>query len=109
HGAPLAHQPLRLGADLDALSWRQAVRDERRLERDDRLAVAERALDLGRDDDHGIAPSFATHRAAASRASSAPPTRNPAASASPAPVESTTAPGSGAISSSAARNPRAPR
>ena len=40
--------------------------------------------------DHGIAPSFATHRAAASRPSSMPPTRNPAASASPAPVESTT-------------------
>src|SRR5205823_2015629 len=46
-----------------------------------------RLLDGG---DHGIAPSFATHRAAASSPRSMPPTRKPAASASPAPVESTT-------------------
>ena len=42
--------------------------------------------DLLGDADHGIAPSFAQQRAAASRPSSTPPTRKPAASASPAPV-----------------------
>ena len=49
----------------------------------------ERLLDLRRDD-HGIAPSCAQQRAAASRPSVAPPIRKPAASASPAPVVSTT-------------------
>ena len=55
----------------DALSRREAVRDDRRLERDDGLGLAH----LVRDPDHGIVPRLATQRAAASIASSAPPTR----------------------------------
>ena len=43
HGARLAHLALRLEPDLDALARREAVRDERRLERDDRArAIASR-------------------------------------------------------------------
>src|SRR5207248_1807859 len=91
-GPGRAHAPLGLEPHLDPLSRREAVRDERRLERDHRRAIAERPLDLGRELDHGIAPSLATQRPAASAASSGPPTRNPAVSASPAPVESTTGP-----------------
>ena len=67
HGAGLADAPLRLEPDLDALARREAVRDERRLQRDDRPAGAERDGDLLADLDHGIAPSCATQRAAASR------------------------------------------
>src|SRR4051812_21170512 len=86
HRAGGADSIVRLLCDGDPLTRREAVRDERRLERDDGLRVAH----LVRDADHGIAPTCATQRAAASAASSAPPTRKPAASASPAPVVSTT-------------------
>jgi hypothetical protein len=51
------------------------VCDERRLERHGGRAAAQRVGDLGRDLDHGIAPSRATQRAAAWAASSGPPTR----------------------------------
>ena len=62
---------------LDALAGRKAVGDERRLEGDDGAAVGERTRDLLGDDElrHGIDPSCATQRAAASSASSGPPTR----------------------------------
>ena len=76
NGAGRTHLPLRLETHLDALAGREAVRDERRLERDDRAARLERALDFGRDDDaHGVAASFSMQRAAAASAVSAPPTR----------------------------------
>ena len=78
-------------------SGREAVCDERRLERDDAAALASAVRDLLGDADHGIAPSFAQQRAAASRPSSTPPTRKPAASASPAPVGSTTSVGEGGM------------
>ncbi len=77
-GARVAHAPLALEAHRDALAGREAVGDERRLERDHGLPVRKRVCDLVRDPDqisHGIEPSFATHRAAAARASSGPPTR----------------------------------
>ena len=54
------------------------MRDQRRLERDDGSPLGERVPDLGGHDDqilHGIDPSFATQREAASSASSGPPTR----------------------------------
>ncbi len=73
-----AHAPLALETDLDALAGREAVRDERRLERDHRSPVGERMADLVGDPErihHGIEPSFATQRAAAASASSGPPTR----------------------------------
>ena len=78
HGAGVADAPLALEPDLDALARRKAVRDERRLERDDRSPIGQRVADLVRDSDqilHGIEPSFATQRAAAASASSGPPTR----------------------------------
>ena len=90
HRAAVAHRLLGGEPDLDALAGREAVGDERRLERDDAAALAQRLLDLVGDADHGIAPSGAQQRAAASRPSSGPPSRKPAASASPAPVVSTT-------------------
>jgi len=55
----------RLDADGHALARREPVRNERRLERDDGRAPPQRIRDLGRDLDHGIAPSWATQRAAA--------------------------------------------
>jgi hypothetical protein len=51
------------------------MRDERRLERDDRQTAIERLPDLRGDLDHGIAPSCAMQRAAAAAASSGPPRR----------------------------------
>ena len=77
HRAGVADAPLALEPDLDPLAGREAVRDERRLERDDGPPVGERVADLVRDPDrilHGIEPSCATQRAAAASASSAPPT-----------------------------------
>ena len=62
----VAHRALGGEPDLDALAGREAVRDERRLERDDAAAVARARRDLLGDADHGIAPSFAQQRAAAS-------------------------------------------
>ena len=78
HAARCPHAPLALETDLDAFAGREAVRDERRLERDHRSPVCERVADLVRDLEqihHGIEPSFATQRAAAASASSGPPTR----------------------------------
>ncbi len=74
----LAHAPLTLEPDCDAFAGRKAMRDERRLERDDCAPLGERVPDLLRDDDqvpHGIEPSLATQREAAFNASSGPPTR----------------------------------
>ncbi len=94
-------------SDLQPLAGREAMGDERRLERDDRppgvRALPEPPL-RGRASrpsnsyaaGPGIEPSRAMQRAAASRASSGPPTRKPAASASPAPVVSTTSPAAAA-------------
>ena len=89
-------------ADLDP-AGREAVRDEGRLERDDRApssraACTSSAIRISSftarayrpADAIGIAPVRCTQRAAASSARSAPPTIQPAASASPAPVVSTT-------------------
>ena len=78
HGACLADAPLALEPHLDALPGREAVRDERRLERDDRPSFGQCVVDLFGDPDrilHGIEPSCATQRAAAAIASSGPPTR----------------------------------
>src|SRR5262249_50264300 len=63
---------LRREVDLDSDPGREPVRDDRGLERDDRPPSRDRLLNLARDLDHGIAPSFATERAAASTASSGP-------------------------------------
>ena len=52
HGAGRAHLPLRLEPDLDALAGREAVRDERRLERDDGAAGGQRFAHLVGDADH---------------------------------------------------------
>src|SRR6185437_2602953 len=107
-GARLAHPTLRLETDGAAFSCREAVCNQRRLERDDRRGLAY----LFGDHNHGIAPSLPTQRAAASTASSGPPTRKPAAKASPAPVASTTsteAAGNSTRSSPRTSTPRAPR
>ena len=74
----VADAALALEPDLDAFAGREAVRDERRLECDDRLPVGERVRDLIRDGEqvlHGIEPSCATQRAAAASAACEPPTR----------------------------------
>ena len=92
-GAGRPDRVLALGRDLEPVRRGEAVRDERRLECDDGSATGESLADLvGHDDQlaHGSDPSRETQRAAASSARSGPPTRNPAASASPAPVVSTT-------------------
>ena len=94
--------------------------DQRGLERDDRIAGVERRAHLLADDDQlaheptslasGMAPTCCTQRAAASMARSAPPTIHPAASASPAPVVSTTCEtGRAGRSSPSNEQPRAPR
>ena len=90
---------------------REAVRDQRRLERDDaapalkRLATSSRRLRIT-----ASPRAVATQRAAASsRRAPGPPTRKPAASASPAPVESTTArhvPAASTASSPSTSKPR---
>ena len=90
HGARLAHRRLGGEPHLDSLAGREAVRDEGRLEGHDGVRLAH----FVGDPDHGIAPACAQQRAAASTPSSGPPTRKPAASASPAPVVSTTSTGS---------------
>src|SRR5262249_51638004 len=93
---------LALAPDRQALAGRESVGHDRRLERHECLAGGDRCRDLRRDHEHvrhGIAPGFATQRAAASRPSSTPPTRKPAAKASPAPVVSTASTGLAACSS----------
>jgi hypothetical protein len=52
HRAGSAHLRLRLEPDRHAFAGREAVRDERRLERDDGTAAGERVAHLGRDADH---------------------------------------------------------
>ncbi len=75
------HRPARarslLGgeADLEAAPGREAVGDQGRLERHHRAPLAQRVRDLLAEPDHGIDPSRAQQRAAASRPSSTPPTR----------------------------------
>ena len=51
HRAAVGDRPLELERGLEVLGARQAVRDDRRFERDDRVAVAERAGDLLGDND----------------------------------------------------------
>ena len=71
HRAALAHRALGREPDLDALAGRKAVRDERRLERDDAAARRRvRRATSSPNADHGIAPSCAQQRAAASSPSS---------------------------------------
>src|SRR5439155_3218126 len=96
---------LRLEADRNAFAAGEAGCDQRRPERDDGAGLP----DFVGDDDHGIAPSCPTQRAAASTASCGPPTRKPAASASPAPVASTTSPGGGGSSTRSSPRMRIPR
>src|SRR5205085_11193209 len=112
--AARAHRGLRRESDSHTLAGREAVCDERRLERDHATVVLERLLDLRRYADHGIAPNgiaptCAQHRAAASSPSAGPPMRKPAARASPAPVVSTTSVSSASKSSPSTDRPRAPR
>ena len=73
HRARLVYPPLGVECDLQPLTGGKPVRDERRLERDDGSAGVEGLADLGGQLDHGIAPSCATQRAAASSASPTPP------------------------------------
>ena len=118
HRAGSAHRAIALEPDLHAGGSGKAVRDECRLERDHGRAVLEcRAHLVGELDQlvharepSGIAPRCWTQRAAASSARSGPPTIQPAARASPAPVESTTfSTGSASRSSPSNEQPRAPR
>src|SRR5205823_12447757 len=68
-GAGRAHLPLRLEPDLDALAGREAVRDERRLERDDGAAGGERLAHLAGDPDHADR-SISTKRLSSPRCTS---------------------------------------
>ena len=74
HRARRAHLALRLEPDLDALAGREAVRDERRLERDDRAARGERLAHLLGDPDHA-GRSISTNRLSSSLRTTS---RNPA-------------------------------
>src|SRR5262249_24516590 len=112
-----AHRAFHLEPDLDPVWSGEAVRDDCRLERDDGSFRVERRAHLVGELDElvhahdviGIAPGCWMQRAAASSARSGPPTIQPAASASPAPVESTTvSTGSAARSSSPKEQPPAP-
>jgi hypothetical protein len=71
NGSSIADLSFGSQCDLDPLSGRKSVRRECRLERDDWLTRFERTRYFRDDLDHGIAPSFTTHRAAASAATSA--------------------------------------
>ena len=73
-GARRAHLPLRLEPDLDALAGREAVRDERRLERDDGAAAGERLAHLVGDADHADR-SISTKRLSSPRRTSWNPAR----------------------------------
>ena len=74
HGAARPYPPLRLAPDLDALARREAVRDQRRLERDDRAARGERLAHLLGDPDHA-GRSISTKRLSSSPRTTS---RNPA-------------------------------
>ncbi len=73
-GAGRAHLPLRLEPDLDALAGREAVRDERRLERDDGTAGGQRLAHLVGDADHADS-SISTKRLSSPRRTSWKPAR----------------------------------
>src|SRR5439155_2816126 len=73
-GACRAHLPLRLEPDLDALAGREAVRDERRLERDDGAAGGQRVAHLVGDTDHAER-SISTKRLSPPRPASWKPAR----------------------------------
>ena len=75
HRAGFADPPLGLERDVEPFAGGKTVGDERRLERDDGSPGIERVAHLRRELDHGVAPRFATHRAAVASASSTPPTR----------------------------------
>ena len=79
-GAGRAHLPLRLEPDLDALAGREAVRDERRLERDDGAAGGQRLAHLVGDADHADR-SISTKRLSSPRRTSWKPARRYARSA----------------------------
>ena len=92
------HRPGRPGPLLGRPGRQQAaaagepVRDQRGLHGHHRPALAQCLRHLirnGRRERHGMPPMVATARAAALRPRSTPPSRYPAANASPAPVEST--------------------
>ena len=68
HRAACADRGLRREPDLDAFARREPVRDERRLQRDDRA----RGANLVRHADHGIAPICAQQRAAVATAELGP-------------------------------------
>src|SRR6266700_8004358 len=106
HRTHVAHRALGFEPDFDTLRGGEPVRDQRGLQRDDRLCPAHF---VGDDDGHGMAPTCATQRAAVSTASSGPPTTKPAASASPAPVVSTASAGTASKSSPFTEIPRLPR
>ena len=116
--ARVAYGALHLDAHLDAVRRGESVRDDRRLERDDGTLLVERGAHLVRErmssltrsDATGIAPTCRTQRAAASSARSGPPTIQPAARASPAPVESRTSSDRKRLRarSPSKRHPRAP-
>src|SRR5918995_5736074 len=77
HRAGSPHAPLALEPDGNTLARWKPVGDEGCLERHDGPPLRERAADLVGDSDqvlHGMEPSFATQRDAASSASSRPPT-----------------------------------
>ena len=80
HRAGRAHLPLRLEPDLDAFPGREAVRDERRLERDDGAAAGERVAHLVGDADHA-GRSISTNRLSSPRRTSRNPARRYARSA----------------------------
>ena len=97
HGSAVPDRLLGGEADLDSFAGREAVRDERRLERDDAAPGRLRLANVVGEPDHGIDPSFAQQRAAAASPSAGPSMSMPAASASPAPVGSTTSTGNGGM------------
>ena len=76
----LAHLPLGLETDLDAFAGREAVRHERRLERDDSAARGERFADLFGDADHADS-SISAKRLSSLRRTSWKPARRYARSA----------------------------
>jgi hypothetical protein len=75
HRAGVANARLCCQCNFQPLTRGEPVRDERRLERDKRRPGSDCRRDLLAQLDHGVAPSWDTHRAAVCSASSIPPTR----------------------------------
>src|SRR5437879_5307292 len=73
-GSRGAHLPLGLQSDLDALAWREAVRYEGRLERDDPAVAGESLAHLVGDADHADR-SISTNRLSSPRLASWNPAR----------------------------------